>query len=190
MNTIQKATLIMALAAAPAAAQITASSAYNTTHNTSLVRFERAANNSYAFLDLQGDKRFDLQSHYGEARFNVPIEAGFKLGVDFNFGSHFDDRAAAQLVYSRGIPNGFLETRVAKPVTNDSPVRIGYASATGIRKLGLSTWGSIDLHRSGAQFLGELEMNYDLGKDIRALVRREHYPWSGYATQIGLKTKF
>lgn len=199
-RTIAGAALAAIIAAAPAQAQ-QVSAAYNSTHSTSVIRAEHATDNSYAFIDAIGNKQFDTEGIYGEARFNVPIRnlgpGTLKAGIDLNGGSNFNDRAALQAVYSTEGKWGFVEARLAKSVTDDSPVRVGYAAATSLKgtgvstpllnRLGISTWGSIDLHAEGAQFLGELEVSYDLGKGFQALVREEHYPWSGYATQLGLK---
>lgn len=192
MNKLTKLITGAALAsilASPAAAQQSISATLST-HNTSVVRFERSTPNSFGFIDLTGDRHFDVMGIYGQAQINQPLKGALKAGVDVNFGTDFDDRIGAQLAYSIGGAKGFASVRAVKFLTNDSPPRIGYAGAYNLGRVNLSTWGSVDFAKDGVTQLGELEAAVRTVRDIDALVRVEHYPWSGWAVQAGIKRKF
>lgn len=167
----------------------TLSAVYNASHGTTMLRAENATDNTYGFIDLIGDGRFDTETVYGEFRANQPIGKGFKIGLDFSGGSGVQDRARAQAVYGAHGRWGWLETRLAHSITDDAGVRLGIAGGTSLHGVDLGMWSSVDL-KGGPHVLGEIEASKRVYGNVSAVARLERYPWSGPALQFGGKVAF
>ncbi len=172
---------ILALCLAPTLANAgewkNATTTYKT-DNTSTVKLQRGTENSYGFLNLYGDDKFNLESMYGEVRVRKPLGKGFSLGAEYNGGTGVKDIVRPHIAYTNKFGPVFVDTKFSPVETSRSKgSQLGLYASTSLKKLGLEGWVDLDYSDKKVTPSGEMEASYKIGKDLSLVLRGEKYPW-------------
>ncbi|MEK6918219.1 MAG: hypothetical protein AABW51_04700 [Nanoarchaeota archaeon] len=179
-KTIRNVVIALALSAVPtlASAQWQNATATYKTDNTSTVKLQRGTKNAYGFLNLYGDKNFDFESMYGEARVRKSFGKGFAVGAEYNGGIGVRDILRPQVSYTKQVGPIFLDAKFS-PIETSRKLgsQLGIYASTNYKALGLEGWVDLDYKSGKITPSGELEGSFKIAKDLSVVVRGEKYPW-------------
>ena len=190
---LRNAVMALALSAVPtlASAQWQNATATYKTDNTSTIKLQRGTNDTYGFLNLYGNKNFDFESMYGEARVRGTLSEGFALGAEYNGGIGVKDIIRPHLSYTRKLGPVFVDTKFS-PIETSRKLgsQLGVYASTNYKRLGLEGWIDLDYLKGEFTPSGEIEGSIKAGEDLSFVVRAEKYPWqksSEFSTGLKLK---
>ncbi|RMF55966.1 hypothetical protein D6745_00585 [Candidatus Woesearchaeota archaeon] len=164
---------------------------YNINHRTTQVRLQHGTDNSYAFIDFNGDEHGDLEGFYGEALRTVPLAYGISVGPEYNGGTGVDDIVRAQITASGQIGPVFVQGKYSPVSTGDAGQQLGLVANAQFGRVGLGTWLDIDFNNGHTAKSGELEATLKLTDNVKAYGKMEKFDWQKSPSySIGFQADF
>lgn len=164
---------------------------YNPDQERTAVRFQRGTDNTYGFLDLFGNTKGNLETHYGEFSARKTLGKDLKVGVEYNTGSDMEDIVRPHVAYSGNIGPAYVDVKFSPWESVQGAQQLGLFGSVNVAGFGLEGWLDLDRINGEVTHMGEVEVSRPIKKGLSAILRAETFPWQeSPSVSAGIKYDF